>query len=73
MNFDKESKSVFFFFLGGGGGGGGGGGERAGRGIPTEKKNTHKKNNRYLLIFVLTLYKKFQVPGSSGSLVSTQT
>ena len=68
MNFDKEPKSeefFFFFFLGGGGGGGG-------VGIPTEKKE-NTKNNRYSLIFVLMLYIKFQVPGSSGSLVLTQT
>ena len=32
-----------------------------------------EKNNRYSLIFVLMLYIKFQVPGSSGSLVLTQT
>ena len=50
---------------GGGGGGGGGGQERGG--IPTKKKY-----NRYSLIFVLMLYIKFQVPGSSGSLVLTQ-
>ena len=39
------------------------------RGIPTKKNNT---KNRYSL-FVLMLYIKFQVPGSSGSLVLTQT
>ena len=69
MNFDKESKSEDFFLWGGGGVGerkeGGGGG------VPTEKKKTQK--NRYSLIFVLMLYIKFQVPGSSGSLVLTQT
>ena len=67
MNFDKKSKSevFFFFFLGGGGGGGR-------RGIPTEKKNT-KKIIGIRLFFVLMLYIKFQVPGSSGSLVLTQT
>ena len=31
-----------------------------------------EKNNRYSF-FVLRLYIKFQVPGSSGSLVLTQT
>ena len=41
-------------------------------GIPTEKKKK-TKNHRYSLIFVLMLYIKFQVPGSSGSLVLTQT
>ena len=45
--------------------------ERAGRrGIPTKKKE-NTKNNRYSLIFYAhALYK---VPGSSGSLVLTQT
>ena len=59
-----------FFFLGGGGVGGGG--EEGGRrGIPTEKKKTQKTIGiRYF--FVLMLYIKFQVPGSSGSLVLTQ-
>ena len=47
-----------------GGGGGGEGGCRR-RGIPTEK-------NIRLFFFVLKLYIKFQVPGSSGSLVLTQ-
>ena len=60
MNFDKESKSeekiLFFFFVFGGGGGGGGGG-------PTGKKIGIR------LFFVLMLYIKSQVPGSSGSLV----
>ena len=65
MNFDKESKSEdFFFFLGGGGGGGGG------RMILTKRK---KKAIGIHLFFVLILYIKFQVSGSSGSLVLTQT
>ena len=41
--------------------GGGGGG------------STEKKINRYLLIFCAHALYKFQVPGSSGSLVLTQT
>ena len=45
------------------GGGGGGAG-----GILTEKKTIGIR-----LIFVVMLYIKFQVPGSSGSLVLTQT
>ena len=68
MNFDKESKSEEFLCVcvwGGGEGGWRGG-------ISTEKKKT-QKNNRYSLIFVLMLHIKFQVPGSSGSLVLTQT
>ena len=51
-------------------------GERGRRGIPTKtkkKKKENTKNNRYSLIFVLMLYIKFQVPGSSGSLVLRQT
>ena len=36
------------------------------------KKRKHK-NNDIRLFFVLMLYIKFQVPGSSGSLVLTQT
>ena len=59
-----------FFFFGGGGGGGGGEGQR--RGFSTEKNKTQKTIGiRYF--FVLMLYIKFQVPGSSGSLVLTQT
>ena len=46
-----------FFFLWGVGGVGGG------KGV----------GRRYSLIFVLMLYIKFQVPGSSGSLALTQT
>ena len=51
--------------------GGGGGGDGGGGGSNQRKENT--KNNRYSIIFVLMLYIKFQVPGSSGSLVLTQT
>ena len=47
--------------------GGWGGGQE---GDSDQKK---RKNNRYSLIFVLMLYIKFQVPGSSGSLVLIQT
>ena len=72
----KNPNLKFFFFVFGGGGGGGeggeverGGGER--RGIPTEKKT--QKIIGIRLFFVLMLYIKFQVPGSSGSLVLTQT
>ena len=58
MNFDKESKFEDFFFWGGGGGGGG------------EGDSNRKKNRIGIgLFFVLMLYIKFQVPGSSGSLV----
>ena len=46
----------------------GGGGRERGLGVvPTKEKN------RYSLIFVLMLYIKFQVPGSSGSQLLTQT
>ena len=38
-----------------------------------EKDSSQEKNNRYSLIFVLMLYIKFQIPGSSGSLVLTHT
>ena len=68
MNFDKESKSEDFFQ---GGGGGGVWGEREG-GVSNRRKENTKKN-RYSLIFVFMLYIKFQAPGSSGSLVLTQT
>ena len=74
MNFDKESKSeefFFFFFFFFWGGGGGGQTER-GWGM-REKKRKHKKTIGIRLLFVLMLYIKFQVPGSSGSLVLTQT
>ena len=69
MNFDKESKTedfFFFFFFGGGGGWGGVGGGR-GEGDFRQKKIGIR------LLFVLMLYIKFHVPGSSGSLVLTQT
>ena len=62
MNFDKESKSVENILCVCAGRGGGGGG------ILTEKKTIGIR-----LIFVVMLYIKFQVPGSSGSLVLTQT
>ena len=65
MTKNPNLKNFFFF------GGGGGGGE--GRGEEEEEGSIRKKNNRYSLIFVLMLYIKFQVPGSSGSLVLTQT
>ena len=72
MNFDKESKSeekkIFFGVCGGGGGGGWT--EREGEFQP--KKKTQKTIGTRLF-FVLMLYIKFQVPGSSGSLVLTQT
>ena len=68
MNFDKESKSEDFFIIGWGGGGGRERGRGGRRGIPTEKKTI-----RIRLFFVLMLYIKFQVPGSSGSLVLTHT
>ena len=42
-----------------------------GEGVSNRKKNT--KNNRYPLFFVLMLYIKFQIIGSSGSLVLSQT
>ena len=70
MNFDKESKSEFFFRGGGGGGGGGGG---VGGGGFQPKKKTTQKTIGIRLFFVIMLYIKFQVPGSSGSLVLTQT
>ena len=76
MNFDKKSKSeekkfFFFFFLGGGRGGE----ERMGGGEEGDS-NREKKTQKTIgirLFFVLMLYIKFQVPGSSGSLVLTQT
>ena len=52
-------KNFFFFFFFGGGEGGEGR-----RAIPTGKKTIGIR-----LFFVLMLYIKFQVPGSSGSLV----
>ena len=59
MNFEKESKSEekHYFWAGGGRGWG-------------PKKNPKTIGVR--LFFVLMLYIKFQVPGSSGSLVLTQ-
>ena len=50
------------------GGGTGGVGEGGGGGFQPKKKTTGIR-----LFFVLMLYIKFQVPGSSGSLVLTQT
>ena len=38
-----------------------------------KKENTQKKTIGIRYFFVLMLYIKFQVPGSSGSLVLTQT
>ena len=60
MSFVKESKSEEnnFFWRDGVGR----------KGIATEKKTIG-----ICLFFVLMLYIKFQVPGSSGSLVLTQT
>ena len=49
------------------------GGGRERRGIPTGKTKQKKKTIGIRLFFVLMLYIKFQVPGSSGSLVFTQT
>ena len=46
---------------------------REGGGGVSNRKKENTKNNRYSLFFVLMLYIKFQVPGSSGSLVLTQT
>ena len=67
MDFGKESKSEEEFFVclcvcvwGGGGRGAGGGFQ------------PKKKTIGIRLFFVLMLYIKFQVPGSSGSLVLTQ-
>ena len=75
MNFDKESESenfFFFFFFGGGGGRGGGvEGWRGGQG--GRKVVFRPKICICILLFVLMLYIKFQVPSSSGSLVLTQT
>ena len=75
MNFDKESKSeensfFFFFFFFFGGGGGGREREREGG---EEGDSNQKKTIGIRLFFVLMFYIKFQVPGSSGSLVLTQT
>ena len=58
---------IFFFFWGGGGGNEGGGGRKE---ILTEKKTQKAIGIR--LFFVLMLYIKFPVPGTSGSLVTTQ-
>ena len=62
-------RNNFFGWLVGGGRGGGGGGEGEEE-IPTEKKPYNKYS---LIFFVHMLYIKFQVPGSCGSLVLTQT
>ena len=71
MNFDKESKSeenfiYLLFFCGGGVG------ERGGQEEDSNQTKT-KKTIGIRLFFVLMLHIKFQVPGSSGSLVLTQT
>ena len=58
---------------GGGGGGGGRGGEREGEEGDSYRKKGKHKNNRYSLIFCAHALYKFPVPGSSGSLVLTQT
>ena len=55
-----------FFIRGGGGGGGGRGVEGRDWGIFNRKNNSIGSR---LFFFVLMLYIKFQVPGSSGSLV----
>ena len=65
MNFDKESKFEDFFW--------GGGEERGGEEGDSNQKKENTKNNRYSLFFLFMLYIKFQVPGSTGSLVLTQT
>ena len=75
MNFDKESKSeeknILFFR------GGGGGGEREreseGGGEGFQPKERKQKTIGIRKFFVLIISIKFQVPGSSGSLVLTQT
>ena len=56
-------KKKFFVF---------GRGELGGGGCKN-RDSDRKQNNRYSLIFVLMLYIKFLGPGSSGSLVLTQT
>ena len=63
MNFDKESISEDFFWRRGGGGGGGGSRREVEVEVGFQTKKL--KYNSYLLIF--------QVSGSSGSLVLTQT
>ena len=67
MNFDQESKpeDFFFFFWGGGG-------WRRDRGGGKDS-DRNKKAIGICLYLVLILYIKFQVPGSSGSLVLIQT
>ena len=71
MNFAQESKSedfsfyLFNFFFCGRGGGVGVGREG--------DFDQNKKTIGICLFFVLMLYIKFQIPGSSGSLVLTQT
>ena len=74
MNFDKESRSEEKKKkrVGGGGGGGGGNRERGEEGDSNRKKE-NTKTIGIRLFFVLMLYIKFQVPGSRGSLVLTQT
>ena len=64
-------KILFFFFFFFFCWKGGGGGERKGGG--EEGDSNQKKTIGIRLFFVLMLYIKFQVPGSSGSLVLTQT
>ena len=64
MNFDKESKPEEFFFWGG---------EREGARRGGSNRTKTQKTIGIRLFFVLMLYIKFEVPGSSGSLVLTQT
>ena len=74
MTKNPNLKAKFFFFLGGGEAGGERERERereGGGGGLQPKTRKHKKTIG--TCFVLMLYIKFQVPGSSGSLVSTQT
>ena len=71
MNFDKESKSEEIFFVGMWGGGGQRERERKGRGEERDSNRTNTIGIRSF--FVPMLYIKFQVPGSNGSLVLTQT
>ena len=68
MNFDKDSRSEEKKKRGGGGKRTERGGEE---GDSNRKKENVKKKIGIRLFFVLMLCIKFQVPGSSGSLVLT--
>ena len=78
MNFDKESQSEeIFFFWGGWGRDRERERERERGGVVEQEGDSNRtkpqKTIGIRLFFVLMFYIKFQVPGSSGSLVLPQT